>query len=176
MVCLSSKNWSQPRPLASVSWLISLCRGISAVIQEGRPRLVFCGRRAALSCSRALTKEHSAVTRSSPTHGICSNIRTLRDTACAHRMLGRLFPEAKLEKINVKQTAKRQPRITDGGAGRDVAVQLGLRQKITLWRKQSLSVQILTPPEASLVVGLNQLISPLFLTDVPHRDHLSPDG
>lgn len=77
-----------------------------------------------------------------------------------------------------KPEANRQeiPRITDGGAGRGDAVQLRLRQKITLWRKQRLSVHILTPPEASLVVGLNQLISPLFLTDVSHLDHLFPAG
>lgn len=111
MVCLSSKTWSQPRPLASVSWL-SVCRGLSAIIQEGRPRLVFCRRRAALSWSRALTKEHSAVTHNSPAHGLCSHIRTPRDTECAHRTLERLFPEAKLHRwrhknINLKQTVKR---------------------------------------------------------------------
>lgn len=46
----------------------------------------------------------------------------------------------------------------------------------SIWRKQRLSVQILTPPAAFLVVGLNQLLSLLFLTNVSHLDHLFPDG
>lgn len=173
MVCLSSKNWSQPRPLASVSWLISLCRGISAVIQDGRPKTSVLWK---VSCLVLQPGPHqgalSCHTQQSCPR-LCSNIRTLRDKLYIFRGKALLLaaqehkPEANHQEIL---------RITDGGAGRNAAVQLRLQRKITPWRTQRLSVHILTPPETSLVAGLNQLIKPLFLTNVPHLDHLFPDG
>lgn len=62
--------------------------------------------------------------------------RTSGHCVCAQNA-GKAIPEAKLyclrhQNINLKQTVKGQPRITDSGAGRDDAVQLRLRQKIHL--------------------------------------------
>lgn len=77
------------------------------------------------------------------------------------------------ENINLRKTTRIYTRMTDCGVGRNRVVQLCILHKINLWRKQKglsgdifwerVSAGILIP-RASLVAGLNQLTSPLFLT------------
>lgn len=90
------------------------------------------------------------------------------------------------ENINLRKTTRIYTRMTDCGVGRNRVVQLCILHKINLWRKQKglsgdifwerVSAGILIP-RASLVAGLNQLTSPLFLTRFLTWDnHLFPNS
>lgn len=135
---VSSKNWSQPISVSSVSWLTHQRSRVSAVSQERRTRRVFCGRQAALSCSPGphwgALSWHMQPPRPL---GLCSkpgssNVadtegRVYRQEARGGHFCSDIFTACEHENINLKQAVIRCPGTTGCGVGRDV-IQCSLLQ------------------------------------------------